>query len=514
MKQKKVINKLSSRACCFLGNQFEEVKKEVLSNRIIYFFLALILFFSAFLRLYRLDKLLGFWFDQGRDALIIWDLLHYHKFFLIGPVTGIDGIFLGPFYYYLLAPFYWLGKGSPVFVTAVLVWLTITAILLIYSLGSKIYDKKVGLLAAFLYGISYEFIYFSRWLANPNPLPFFTLLTLILLLKTIEGRVNNLVWVSLLLGLCLQLEAASAIFFLPATLVILFWKRKILFKPKLLFVSFLAFFATLAPQLFFNFRHQGILFGAFKRFLVAEKSFQPSFGETLKSRILLYYDVFLGKVFAREPFKMIILVLLLVGIIGFYKKILSEKGKLLLIWLMAPLVGFLFYKGNHGYVWDYYFTGVQPVFVIILSASLFYLTKKRLFTKLILGVLLILYLFFNLKLLNVYYRTGVGITLGAQIKALDWIYKDIGKDDFNIDVYVPPQIYFSYSYLFRWYGRGKYGREPDTKLVKNLYTLYEPDSEHPYFLESWLKRQDGIGKIIRSYSWGDVTVQKRERLVF
>ena len=58
------------------------------------------------LRIYRINDLLAFHFDQGRDALVIWDLWHNGKPFLIGPVTGLTGIFLGPFYYYLISPFY------------------------------------------------------------------------------------------------------------------------------------------------------------------------------------------------------------------------------------------------------------------------------------------------------------------------------------------------------------------------------------------------------------------------
>jgi 4-amino-4-deoxy-L-arabinose transferase-like glycosyltransferase len=490
------------------------VRKEISANRANYFCLLIILVGSAFLRLYRLDQLLGFWYDQGRDALVIWDLLHYRKFFLIGPVTGIEGIFLGPFYYYLLAPLYFLGRGSPVFVAAGLAWLTVAAIFLIYYLGSEVYNKKVGLLAAFLYGFSYEFIIFSRWLANPNPLPFFALATTVFLLKAIERKPTYLIWASLFLGLCLQLEAASAIFFLPATLVIIFWQRKKLLKPKLLLCSCGTFFITLLPQLIFNFRHQGILFQAFKKFLVVEKSFQPSVWETIKLRIPLYYNVFLGKLFPFNYLKLFCLTLFLATGAVYRKEILSQRGKLLAIWLISPLIGFLFYKGNYGYIWDYYFTGVQPVFIILFSAGIFYLVDKRPLLKVLLGVFLISFLLFNFKSLRNYYQAGIGITLRAQAWVIDWIYQDAGDEDFNVDVYVPPQIYFSYSYLFRWYGKGKYGREPNTKLVRNLYTLYEPDSEHPQFLDSWLKRQAGIGKIVKSESWGDITVQKRERLVY
>ena len=36
-----------------------------------------------FVRIYRLDQLIGFYFDQGRDALVIWRLWHEGKLFLI-----------------------------------------------------------------------------------------------------------------------------------------------------------------------------------------------------------------------------------------------------------------------------------------------------------------------------------------------------------------------------------------------------------------------------------------------
>ena len=85
----------------------------------------------AFLiRVYRLDELLGFYFDQGRDALTIRDLIVNHKLFLIGPTTGIEGIFLGPLYYFTLLPWYWLGSGDPVFPAIYLSATTVLALFL------------------------------------------------------------------------------------------------------------------------------------------------------------------------------------------------------------------------------------------------------------------------------------------------------------------------------------------------------------------------------------------------
>src|SRR3990167_4634228 len=87
--------------------------KEIKSHTFIYLLLAVILSGAFFVRVYRVDQLMWFFFDQGRDALVIWRLWHEGKLFLIGPVTGLAGIFLGPLYYYLIAPFYLMGGGNP-----------------------------------------------------------------------------------------------------------------------------------------------------------------------------------------------------------------------------------------------------------------------------------------------------------------------------------------------------------------------------------------------------------------
>src|SRR3990167_5880358 len=102
--------------------------KEVKSHATVYLLLAAILAGAFFVRAYRTEDLLRFYFDQGRDALVIWRLLHEGKLFLIGPVTGLAGIFLGPLYYYLILPFYLMGGGNPVYPAVFLALLTTIAI--------------------------------------------------------------------------------------------------------------------------------------------------------------------------------------------------------------------------------------------------------------------------------------------------------------------------------------------------------------------------------------------------
>jgi 4-amino-4-deoxy-L-arabinose transferase-like glycosyltransferase len=491
------------------------IKKKTNHFHVYYLFLLFILLIAAFVRLYKIDKLLGFWYDQGRDALVIWDLLHYKKFFLIGPTTGIEGIFKGPLYYYLITPFYWLGKGSPVMVAAFLSWLSVAAIFLIYYLASKIYNPKVGLLAATLYGFSYENAMFSRWLSEPNAVQFFAVLAMLFLYKAIKENENYFIPAVFVVGLCLHFESAVEIFFLPVLIIIVFWQRKKLLKPRLLILAVLAFLITVMPQLLFDMRHHGVLTSAFVRFLLVEKSFNPSLINIFWQRMALYRDVFFEKIFpSNKDLRIWSAGLLLISLVAYHKKIFNEGGKLLMIFIGVPLVGLLFYRGNNYYVWGYYFSSLIPAFTILVAIVCIQLFQRGLITKTFLLCIFLVFIVTNWQRFQSYFKTGTGITLQAQLKAIDWIYQDADKDDFNADFYVPPKIYYSYTYLFRWYGLNKYGREPLEKRISLLYTLSEPDGWNPNFLKDWYARQEGIGKVTKKYFWGDISIERRQRIKF
>ena len=68
------------------------------------------------------------------------------------------------------------------------------------------------------------------------------------------------------------------------------------------------------------------------------------------------YDLYLTDVTGREIFKTT-----------------SDKNKTtltILIWILTPMLFLLFYHGNKGYVWDYYFTGIYPHFILLVAAVL------------------------------------------------------------------------------------------------------------------------------------------------
>ena len=478
--------------------------------------MTLIIFLVAalLLRTYRLTDFLGFWYDQGRDGLVIWDLWHKGKFFLIGPTTGIEGIFLGPFYYYLIAPFYILGGGNPLWPALWLILINIGAIALLYYLGKTYFSRTCGLLAVIFASFSLQLSQSHRWLSNPTPLPLFSLICVTALLKLVHGS-NRWWWVlGISAGLSLQLEAASAVFFLPAIIIILIWHRSRITASRMHIFSMAMMFAlTLLPQLIFDFRHDHILLSAFHRFLVSEKSFRTGLTGILVSRLDFYWKIFSQKFFFDTRLSVAFAIFIALSAFLVKKSLPRIPVRILLVWLLVPVISLLFYHGNKGYVWEYYFTGVYPVLILIISAVLSAVIWQYRWGLIMVGFWIGAFMVANLFQYGLYISPPVPgyVSLASQIPAVDWIYRDAGPRPFNADFYVPPVIFYAYDYLLLWRG-GMYSAQPSVSRQPMLYTLHEPDSEHPFFLKAWLDRQDSYAAVDGSVNFGPITVERRFRL--
>jgi 4-amino-4-deoxy-L-arabinose transferase-like glycosyltransferase len=97
---------------------------------------------------------------------------------LIGPGTSIGNMYLGPLYYYLMAPFLLIFNFSPAGPAIGVAILSILTIWLIWFVSRKWFGKFPALITAFLYALSPAVIIYSRSSWNPNIMPFFALLTI------------------------------------------------------------------------------------------------------------------------------------------------------------------------------------------------------------------------------------------------------------------------------------------------------------------------------------------------
>jgi len=449
---------------------------------------------------------MGFWYDQGRDALVIWDFIHNGKLFLIGPMMGFTGMFRGPWYYYLITPFYYLGNGNPLWPSVFLILTSVFAIYTLYVVGKKLGGEKTGLLSAFISGISIYIIGASRWLSNPTPMLLVGISLVWAVFMFLEKKKWAVPLIAFLIGMGLNFGAATEIYYIPAVLVIFLINRTILPDRKVFLFSGFVFLLCFAPQILFELRHKGVLSGALYNFVFQEKTFTYDFIEIIRSRTNVYYDIFSSKFWTDGRVLFLPFFIVFVSILIWkWKKLWKDpRFQTVFILALAPIIGTLFFVSNLGGFYDYYFTGYYLIFILLFS----YIFSKA--NKLIISLFLIILISKNYQSFKNTYFVKLDnpeiIAFKNQELVIDWIKSDANGSVFNVDVYVPPVIPYAYDYLFKWKELGN-----EEKNVKLLYTLYESDPPHPERLEAWLNRQKGIGKVIYEERFGGIVVQRRQR---
>jgi hypothetical protein len=528
-------------------------------------FLVIILIAAFFVRTFRTDQLLRFYYDQGRDAIVVADMITNLKPVLVGPTTGLAGILRGPAFYYLLLPAY-LISGNPVVAAIWLQIINLFGLFVFFLLANELFSVSrgknpqvpphknnfplvssskleevarsagrvsrylPGFLAVMLLGFSAHMVDLSRWLSNPSPILTTVPLMLYGLLRTLRG-LSSQVWlpiVALMLGLNLQFEMASEIWFIPAVLILVAYsyfpapaKGKAHevgmgfqnFRPSLktIFISISVFLLTLAPQIIFDLRHDGIMSKA----VVANFTQQStsSFGFDLKNitdRLNFYLETY-GYIFSPN-FKWGIYLLLALFApllaISHYRRRLA----LPLFFLVVPLFILAFYQGNSGNFYSYYLIGTFPIFLLLVSGLIsFYLRSRNLAIFALLTISI--FLFTNLPVLRNFLASGIdgphSITIQNQLDNVDWIYQQADGQPFNVDIYVPPVIPYSYDYLFAWYGAKTYGYLPQVEPQTLEFTLYEIDPGGIRFPEWYSANTADHPVLIDKFSSGGVHSESR-----
>lgn len=493
-------------------------KHKILPKHLLHYFLLAVIVLSAFvIRVYRTPDLLRFYYDQGRDALVVFDMIHVPKPVLVGPTTGLAGILRGPFFYYLLLPAYLIGQGSPVVAAIWLQIINVVGLVFVYLCAKELFSRRAGLIAVFILGFSNELVSLSRWLSNPSPILTSVPFMLYGLIQIVKKKKENIWWpvVALMLGLNLQLEIASEFFFIIALFLFLLFNRQFWPKLKTLLISIGVFLATLFPQVAFDFRHDHIMYKAILSNFASPG--EPSFvfiWEKILSRWHFFVDSFSLILIPQVYWPTIVAFILAIILYLTSKKFRLPQAKLLYYLIFIPLLILSFYQGNQGNFYSYYLIGLYPLAVILLAGIL----SKFFFFPLLFAfswIFLILFTSANFTLVDNFlaldYYGPEHISLGNQIQAIDWVYNQADGREFNIDFYVPPVIPYSYDYLFLWHGGKEYGYQPVEERNDLLYTLSEVDPPNPHRLQAWLDRQAGIGEVKKLERFGGILVEERQR---
>ena len=368
----------------------EKVIKWVTINRLEAMFLAIILFVAVFLRLYKISEYMTFLGDEGRDAIVVRRLLTDFDIILVGPGTSIGNMYLGPLYYYLIAPFLFLANFSPVGPSVMVALLGIVTTYFVWHVSREWFGKLAAFIAAILYSVSPVVITYSRSSWNPNIMPFFALLSVYSIWKV--WRFDQMKWL-LILGFSFAFALQShylALLLVP--IFGLFWlltifrlkdnkiQREKIIKYSLL--SLTLFSILMSPLVIFDARHGWRNVEAIKIFFTerqATVSARPwtalpkifSIWSKIETRMLTGFNENLGKFFASLS-----ALFVLTYLIPNFKKIKTafldpEKDQFLssyiflFVWLFISLIGFGLYKQE---IYDHYYGIIFPAIFILVGA--------------------------------------------------------------------------------------------------------------------------------------------------
>jgi 4-amino-4-deoxy-L-arabinose transferase-like glycosyltransferase len=328
--------------------------------------------------------------------------LHGHLT-LLGPTSSVGGFFLGPIYYYFMAPFLWLFNYNPVGPAVMVALFGIATVWLIYIFCADLFNPKIGIIASFLYAISPLVISYSRSSWNPNPLPFFSLLILFILYKgVLKNKLKLFFIVGILLGIAMQLHYLAtflaAVIFFYVLLSELFNSKtsvqKIILPLAKKYLSiFAGFMIGWSPFLAFELRHGFLDFKNIFNFIIHSGNTGTS-----ANFVSIIYDVFFrlfGRLLVSFPppeqlFKysgitlnLWTAVVLSIAILStlcllnnLYRSFKTKNenfGKYLLlsVWFFIGIVLFGFYKKS---IYDYYFSFMFPLpFISDCKLNSFYL---------------------------------------------------------------------------------------------------------------------------------------------
>lgn len=135
----------------------------------------ILIIFLVILRFYKSVTWFSFNFDEEYQAHLAWaQVKDFHPIW-IGVSASNFGFYLGPAFTYLNALLFWISKGDLSILAYFSSFFGVVTSLSLYYVSSKIFSKKVGLIATVLYGFSALIIYFDHRFWNPTPIAFITI---------------------------------------------------------------------------------------------------------------------------------------------------------------------------------------------------------------------------------------------------------------------------------------------------------------------------------------------------
>ena len=349
--------------------------------------LGLILLIGLFFRTFQIVERFDFAHDGDLYSWIVRDILINHHPRLIGQLTSAPGIFIGPFFYYLLVPFFILTNMDPV---GVLIPTTIIGLLTIFSfyfVFSKLFNKDTGTIASFLYAVLIVTINSDRMVVPTITTSLWSVWYFYTIVLLTRGSFSILPILGILIGLIWHVHIAL----IPTLLAIpfAFLIPKKLPSLKQLLICIIALLIASSPLIFFELRHNFSQTLSFINNFTLPQNGQPTDFYKFKLVTEMVTKNLNALLFSPQSFNIannifFTLLILLLPILAKATKSLKE-----LIPLYAWILGVvLFFSISKSPISEYYFSNLNVIFIGFVS--LFFaniLKKNQVFLKIVMLLL-------------------------------------------------------------------------------------------------------------------------------
>lgn len=474
------------------------------------------LFLAAFsLRFYLIPENLFFGPEQGIDFLVIKNIVLQYDFTLIGAKTDIDGIFHGPIYFYFATIPFIFSNGNPVVIVGFFILLNCFTVFLIFLLGKMYFDKRVGLIAALLFTVSYQSIVYSRWLSTHQLVIPLSCLFFIFLYRFLKGKNKSLLGVAITFGLIGQAEFLNYLFFtvILGVIIIALWKRFIKVSPLyLLFCLIVLILVSAGNYILFDIRHNFLISQSILGLFKGSSGYYMSMLSSFFLTIQVFFIFFSNLIFPLHLFSAA--AIFLCGLLLLVIKTIRERKnyQIILLWIVIPFILLVIIKHN---VLEQFFVATIPALILLVAFTIDQVWKK--YKILGIGSLLII-MGVNIYVWgqnipnnrNIFFQSPQpDLKLVDQKKVIHEIYRRANKKPFSIQAYtIPYWTQQGWEYLFWYYGK-QYGHFPIPEKAKVLFVIVQDDPSKQWFQNDWLK--DTVtkwGKEKASFRYGILTVKE------
>lgn len=407
---------------------------------------------------------------------------------LIGPTTGLSGLFHGVWWYYFLTIPYILTGGNPTgFYAAIFLlgaaWTVLFSFFIKRELG-----LVTGLLALLLLSVSPYFIKTSLFAINSVlALPFLALFLYSLYQYLKVRKPRYLFLISFSIGFIAEAELAFGLFLIPAFIISIFAGRvgKKFFGSVSKIRAFLVGFAVpFAPRVIFELKNGFMQTRTLIEYFYNPADPHPSELKGLVWERLKLFREFYFKLFSSDfPYLGIIIgVIALGGLLIGYKRFLRHQKRFvqILVFMLAALYGLSLLVKN-SFFWANYFEGLPLLYLMIILIGFhgFVVSRQRVprFILASVTVFLVVMTASQIYLSRTLPREQNLTGLRVHTKTIEYLYDQAGKAEFCARIYTPPVIPHTYNYLLDYYAGILDAQYPRTEYIDNkCFYIIESDA--------------------------------------